>query len=134
MALNIQHEIERTKREIKFRQNYLVLLANLQGIQKHVDRSTRPAKVKAAPKQAKAKKQPEAKPKRKLTAAGRARIRAAVKRRWAKVKAAPKQAKAKKQPEAKPKRKLTAAGRARIRAAVKRRWAKVHAEQKKAAK
>jgi hypothetical protein len=58
--------------------------------------------------------------KRKISAAGIARIVAATKARWAKVRAA----KAGKAVQ-KPKRKLSAAGRARLVALAKARWAKV---------
>lgn len=59
-----------------------------------------------------------------MSAAGRARIAAAQKKRWAKIKAGqPASATA-----AKPaKRKMSAAGRAAISAAAKARWARVHA-------
>jgi len=67
----------------------------------------------------------QAKPTRKISAAGRARIAAAQKARWAKLKAGVKA------PVSKPKvrRKLSAEGRARIAAAAKARWAKVRAEK-----
>ncbi|MGD1098422.1 MAG: hypothetical protein ABSB35_41375 [Bryobacteraceae bacterium] len=58
---------------------------------------------------------------RKMSAAGRARIAAAARARWAKVKAARVQ---------KPRRKFTAAGRARLAALAKARWAKVKAAGK----
>jgi|ERR1035437_4330834 hypothetical protein len=57
---------------------------------------------------------------RKVGAAGRARMRAAQIARWAKIKGATASAK----PEHKPKRKMSAAGRAAISAAAKARWAK----------
>jgi hypothetical protein len=70
---------------------------------------------------------PVARAKRKMSAAGRARIRAAQKLRWAKVKgksaAAP--APAKRGP-----RKMSAEARAKIAAAQKARWAKVRAAKK----
>ena len=53
---------------------------------------------------------------RKMSAAGRARIAAAARARWAKVKAAT--------AAQKPKRKLSAAGRARLAALARARWAK----------
>ena len=59
--------------------------------------------------------------KRKMSAAGIARIRAGVKARWAKIKAAKKGAK----PAKKAKRKVSAAGRARLSALAKARWAQV---------
>jgi hypothetical protein len=58
-------------------------------------------------------------PRRKMSAAGKARIAAAQRARWAKVKG-----------QAKPKRKMSAAGRARIVAAQKARWAKIRAAKK----
>ena len=61
----------------------------------------------------------EAPKKRKMSAAGVARIRAGAKARWAKVRAA----KAGTVVKA-PKRKFTAAGRARLAALAKARWAK----------
>ena len=70
------------------------------------------------------------KPKRrKVSAAGIARMRAAQKARWAKVngkKVAGKQA-----PKAKGKRKMSAAAKAKISAAAKTRWAKAKAAGKK---
>jgi hypothetical protein len=61
----------------------------------------------------------------KMSAAGRARIAAAAKKRWAKVKVA--------KPEVSPKPKkkggMSAAGRARIVAAQKARWAKIKASK-----
>lgn len=70
---------------------------------------------------------------RKMSAAGRARIAEAQRKRWAELK---------KESEtgpllegsAKPKRKLSAAGRKNIVAATKRRWARVRAQATKAAK
>src|SRR5438093_2549811 len=62
---------------------------------------------------------------RKMSAAGRARIAAAQKARWAKLKG--KRAGSAK--TAKPKRKLSAAGRKAIIAATKKRWAKIRAER-----
>ncbi len=59
--------------------------------------------------------------KRKISAAGIARIRAAAKARWAKVRAAKKGAK----PARKARRKMSAAGKARLSALAKARWAKV---------
>jgi hypothetical protein len=64
--------------------------------------------------------------KRKMSAAGRAKIAAAQKARWAKVKRAKSVAKA----PAK-KRKMSAAAKAKISAAAKARWAKVKAAGKK---
>jgi hypothetical protein len=57
---------------------------------------------------------------RKVSAAGRARMRAAQIARWAKIKGTRPSAKR----EQKPKRKMSAAGRAAISAAAKARWAK----------
>jgi hypothetical protein len=67
-----------------------------------------------------------AKPKRRMSAAGRARIRAAAKARWAKVKGSKRSTK----PAAKKKSKMSAAGRANIIAAQKARWAKIKAAKK----
>jgi hypothetical protein len=66
----------------------------------------------------------------KMSAAGRARIAAAVRARWAKVEGANKSAKQ----VQKPKRKMSAAGRARIAAAAKARWKKAKAQGKKSLK
>src|ERR1035441_9822224 len=57
---------------------------------------------------------------RKVSAAGRARMRAAQLARWAKIKGTTASA----TPEPKPNRKMSAAGRAAISAAAKARWAK----------
>ena len=62
-----------------------------------------------------------ARKRRKISAAGIARIRAAAKARWAKVRAAKKGLK----PVKKAKRKISAAGRARLSALAKARWAQV---------
>jgi hypothetical protein len=62
---------------------------------------------------------------KKISAAGIARIKAAQKARWAKIKA--KAAK----PVKKAKRRMSAAGRAALRAAAKARWAKVKAAGRK---
>ena len=59
--------------------------------------------------------------KRKMSAAGIARIRAAAKARWAKVRAANRGAK----PAKKARRKISAAARARLSALAKARWAQV---------
>ena len=64
--------------------------------------------------------------KRKMSAAGRAKVAAAQRARWAKVKRAKPAAKA----PAK-KRKMSAAAKAKISAAAKARWAKVKATGKK---
>jgi hypothetical protein len=71
----------------------------------------------------------EAKPKkrRKMSAAGRARIAEAQKARWAKLKGKKLSAK----PAKKTKRKMSAAARAKISAAAKKRWAKAKAAGKK---
>jgi len=63
--------------------------------------------------------------KRKMSAAGRARIAAAQKARWAKLKKAKPAAKTVK------KRKMSAAAKAKISAAAKARWAKAKAKGKK---
>jgi hypothetical protein len=67
---------------------------------------------------------PTAKPGRKISAAGRARIAAAQRKRWAESKA--------EKPAKKTKRRLSAAGRAAIIAATKKRWAALRAEKAKA--
>jgi prophage DNA circulation protein len=74
--------------------------------------------------------------KRVLSAAGRARISAAAKRRWAKVKAGTKKAVGKSATDGLgkvQKRVMSAAARAKISAAMKRRWSKVGAGARKAA-
>ncbi|MGO8837563.1 MAG: hypothetical protein ACLQAH_05255 [Limisphaerales bacterium] len=63
---------------------------------------------------------------RKMSAAGRARIGAAVRARWAKVKGR----KSATKPVKKAKRKMSAAGRAKIAAAAKARWKKAKAAGK----
>jgi hypothetical protein len=68
------------------------------------------------------------KKRRGMSAAGRAKIRAAQKLRWSKVKAAKPSAKAK---PAKKRRAMSAAAKAKISAAAKARWAKVKAAGKK---
>jgi hypothetical protein len=70
----------------------------------------------------------EAKPKkrRKMSAAGRAKMAAAAKARWAKVKGTKPSAK----PVKKAKRKMNAAARAKLSAAAKKRWAKAKAAGK----
>src|ERR1035437_8059168 len=75
----------------------------------------------------------EAKPKHRMSAAGRARIAEAQRKRWA---ASKKQSEPAAPEEApKPKRRLSAAGKAAIVAALKKRWAaKAAAEQAPAAK
>jgi hypothetical protein len=70
---------------------------------------------------------PATKKKFKMSAAGKAKIRAAQKVRWAKVKGLKPAA----QPVIKRKNKISAAGRARIAAAAKARWAKAKAAGKK---
>jgi hypothetical protein len=67
---------------------------------------------------------PTGKPRRKISAAGRARIAAAQRKRWAESRP-----QAKRSQPAKPKRRLSAAGRAAIVAATKKRWAAVRAEK-----
>jgi hypothetical protein len=69
------------------------------------------------------------KKKRKMSAAGRARIRAAQKARWAENK----KAKSKAAPARKPKRQMSAAARAKISAAQKIRWAKIQTGKKSSA-
>jgi hypothetical protein len=69
-----------------------------------------------------------ARPKRRMSAAGRANIRAAVKARWAKVKGSKQSTK----PAAKKaRRKMSAASRAKIAASARARWAKAKAAGKK---
>src|SRR6266852_5822658 len=67
------------------------------------------------------------KPRRKLSAKGRARIAAAQRARWAKVKGQQKVV-----PIAKPKRTMSASARRKIAAAQRARWAKVRREKKAA--
>ena len=62
---------------------------------------------------------------RKMSAAGRARIAAAAKARWAKIKGT----KSKAAPAQKPKRQMSAAARAKISVAAKARWAKIKSEK-----
>ena len=71
--------------------------------------------------------EPKPKKRRKMSAAGRARIAAAQKARWAKMKGKKLSAK----PVKKAKRKMSAAARAKISAAAKKRWAKAKAAGKK---
>ena len=66
--------------------------------------------------------------KKKFTAAGLARLRAAQKARWAKVKAK-KTTEPTVQPAKKPRKKINAAGRTKIAAGAKARWAKVRDEK-----
>jgi len=68
------------------------------------------------------------KTKKKISAAGIARIRAAQKARWAKIKAKAHTAKA---PSKKVRRPLSAEARAKMAAAAKARWAKVRAAKAK---
>jgi hypothetical protein len=63
---------------------------------------------------------------RKMSAAGRARIAAAVKARWAKVKGI----RSKTATAQKPKRQMSATARAKIAAAAKARWAKIKGAKK----
>ena len=67
--------------------------------------------------------------KRRMSAAGRAAIRAAAKARWAAFRAK-KTGKATPKPGSKPKRKTSAAARAKMAAAAKARWAKAKAAGK----
>ena len=76
--------------------------------------SGRPAETAVTPESAKRKR-------RGISAAGRARIAAAQRKRWAESKKAPEPSAPKAAP--KPKRKLSAAGRRAIVAAAKKRWA-----------
>jgi hypothetical protein len=70
---------------------------------------------------------PTASPKRRISAAGRARMAAAQRKRWAESRQQAGPSK-----PAKPKRRLSAAGRAAIVAATKKRWAAIRAEKAKA--
>jgi hypothetical protein len=70
---------------------------------------------------------PAPKKRRKMSAAGRARLVAALKARWAKVKATKSGAEAK---PAKKKFTMSAAARAKISAAAKARWAKIKGAKK----
>ena len=69
---------------------------------------------------------PAPKKRRKMSAAGRAKIAAAAKARWAKVKGQKTAAK----PVKKARRKMSAVARAKISAAAKARWAKYRAGKK----
>src|SRR5882724_2393328 len=69
---------------------------------------------------------PPARKKRRMSAAGRARIRAAAKARWARIRGESGAAAA----PAKKKRKMSAAGRARLAALAKERWRKAKAAGK----
>ena len=73
-----------------------------------------------------AKATSEAKPKHRMSAAGRARIAEAQRKRWAATKKATEPAPA----TSKPKRRLSAAGKAAIVAALKKRWAAKRAATK----
>jgi hypothetical protein len=64
--------------------------------------------------------------KRKMSAAGRARIAAAARARWAKIRGAKKAAKLVR----KPRRKISAAGRARLAALARARWKAIKAQGK----
>jgi len=66
-------------------------------------------------------------PKKKISAEGIERIRAAQKERWAKTKVATSDATPAAAPAKPGRRKMSAAGRARIAAAARARWAKVRA-------
>ncbi len=70
---------------------------------------------------------------RKMSAAGRARIAEAQRKRWAQAKKSQSAPESTPEPS-KPKRKLSAAGRRRIIEATKARWARVRAEAAKSAK
>ncbi|MGA2248508.1 MAG: hypothetical protein ABSH48_26380 [Verrucomicrobiota bacterium] len=69
-------------------------------------------------------------PKRQMSPAHKAKIKAAQKLRWAKVNAAKARPVAALKPEKKAGRKMSAAGRAAISAAAKARWAKVRAAKR----
>ena len=90
-------------------------IASLQKELSRIVKSPAHGKTSAAPKR-----------KRKMSAAGRAKIAAAARARWARVKGAKKPAKA----ASKPRRKMSAAGRAKIAAAARARWKKAKAAGK----
>jgi hypothetical protein len=83
--------------------------------------------LNVAPEAASSDSEPAPRAKRKMSAAGRARIRAAQKLRWAKVKSANSAQPAK--AEKRGRRKMSPAARAKIAAAAKARWARVRAEK-----
>jgi len=115
------------KQYVVLRQSLLAEKSKLETRLAAIDRALTSA-GKAAPAAKSATKT-----RKKMSAAGRARIAAAQKARWAKLKgkAAPAaKAKAATKPAVKAKRKMSAAGRARIIAAQKARWAKIKAEKK----
>jgi hypothetical protein len=66
-----------------------------------------------------------------MSAAGRARISAAAKKRWAKIKAAKLSVKPTAKPAAKKQRKMSAAAKATLSKLAKERWAKAKASGKK---
>jgi len=72
-----------------------------------------------------------AKKKRGMSAAGRARVSAAAKKRWAKIKAAKLSVKPAAKPAAKMRRKMSAAAKAKLSKLAKERWAKAKATGKK---
>jgi hypothetical protein len=100
-------------------QRAIVLKEKLEALEKKL------AEVLAMPAVATAPTAPPQK-KRRMSAAGRAAIRRAAKRRWAKVRAAKAAAPGAGAKPAK-KRQISAAGRRRIAAAQKARWAKIKA-------
>jgi hypothetical protein len=69
-------------------------------------------------------------PKRQISAAGRARIAAATRARWAKIRAEKATGKVSGNSAVKPQRKVSALARKRMAAAQKARWAKVKAAKK----
>jgi hypothetical protein len=109
------------------------LQAALVGCQHQIDTiQARMAEIRSAlgvKAPAKAGTAPTAKPTRRISAAGRARIAAAQRKRWAESKrqTGPSQ-------PAQHKRRLSAAGRAAIIAATKKRWAALRAEKAKASR
>jgi hypothetical protein len=113
--------------------NTETLQAALAGYQQQMDAiNTRMAEIRSilggkAP--APAGSTTTGKPRRKISAAGRARIAAAQRKRWAGSRGPAKAAKPSK--PAKAKRRLSAAGRAAIVAATKKRWAAVRAAKAK---
>jgi len=72
-----------------------------------------------------------AKKKRGMSAAGRARVSAAAKKRWAKIKAAKLSVKPAAKPAPKMRRKMSAAAKAKLSKLAKERWAKAKATGKK---
>ena len=119
----LEAEIARRRKEAK---RLARNRTRLQRLLKAVE--TRLAVLKGTPGQPKARK-PR---KRRMSAAGRARIAAAQRARWARSRAG-KKAKPVAVEPAKKKRRLSAAGIAKIRAAARARWAKFRAAKARSA-